>query len=513
MIGKKIIKPNNAVAYLRVSSREQITNFSLDSQEKVCREYCRKNGYEVLRVFREEGESAKTVNRTELQKMIKFCEINKRQISKIVFYNVSRMSRVAADYLILKRNFKKHDISVVSATEGFDESPSGKLQETMLSAFAEFDNNQRSDKTKEGMQARLLSGLWSGIAPWGYFNTRDRDDSKIIAPHPEKAPIVKMLFEKYATGKYSFKELAKMANKHNVKTMHGTKMCKQLVAKIVKNHIYYGRMVVGRLDVDIMGKHEPIITKELFDRANQNRSSSRKGLPRSRENKDYPLRGIKCGGCGKSISGGKSKSKTGKYYQYYSCVNGDCEKRKAIRKEDLENDFTKLLKELTPNNEYLDVLKEAIKLAHKNELNYVINEERKIKGTLTELSDKKNKLLDLRIDGKINDEDFITTRDRINSKINEAETELSLLSSPELEINNVIDAGIKFIKDLPSSWKDLNVKDIRILIGVLFKNLLIYSYPDIKTPEVCCIYNIKPELLSDKTHWVTLPGIEPGLPA
>ncbi|ETB63829.1 MAG: site-specific recombinase [Parcubacteria bacterium RAAC4_OD1_1] len=513
MIGKKIEKPNNAVIYLRVSSREQITNFSLESQEKVCREYCRRNGYEVLQVFREEGESAKTVNRTELQKMIRFCEINKRQISKIVFYNVSRMSRVAADYLILKRNFKKHDISVVSATEGFDESPSGKLQETMLSAFAEFDNNQRSDKTKEGMQTRLLKGLWSGIAPWGYFNGRDKDDTKIIIPHPDKAPIVKILFEKYATGKYSFKELARMANKQNVKTMHGSKMCKQLVAKIVKNHIYYGRMIVSKLDIDIMGKHEPIITKELFDRANSNRSSSRKGLPRSRENKDYPLRGIKCGCCGKSISGGKSRSKTGKYYQYYSCVNSECEKRKAIRKEALENDFTSLLSELTPNNDYLDVLGEAIKLAHKNELNYVINEERKFKGILTELSDKKNKLLDLRIDGKINDEDFILTRDRINSKISEAEKELSMLSSPEIEINNVIDAGIKFIKDLPRNWKDLEVKDIRILIGVLFKNLLIYSYPDIKTPEVCCIYNIKPELLSDKTHWVTLPGIEPGLPA
>src|SRR3989344_5810779 len=94
MKNSKIEKPKNDVHYVRVSSKEQVTNFSLDSQEKVCGEFSKRNGYEVLKVFREEGESAKTTDRTKLQEMIRFCEVNKKQISRIIFYNVSRMSRV-----------------------------------------------------------------------------------------------------------------------------------------------------------------------------------------------------------------------------------------------------------------------------------------------------------------------------------------------------------------------------------------------------------------------------------
>ena len=74
---KKIMK---TVLYTRVSSEEQIQNYSLDSQEKECRAYCEKQGWEIVKVFREEGESAKTANRTELTNLLKYCHDNKGNV-------------------------------------------------------------------------------------------------------------------------------------------------------------------------------------------------------------------------------------------------------------------------------------------------------------------------------------------------------------------------------------------------------------------------------------------------
>lgn len=72
---------SNAVIYVRVSTKEQTKNYSLASQEQACRDYCERSGYAVVKVFREEGESAKTADRTELGKMLDYCTTKKNHIN------------------------------------------------------------------------------------------------------------------------------------------------------------------------------------------------------------------------------------------------------------------------------------------------------------------------------------------------------------------------------------------------------------------------------------------------
>ena len=509
MKNNKIEKPKNDVIYVRVSSKEQVENFSLDNQEKFSREFSKKTEHTVLKVFREEGESAKTEDRTKFQEMLRFCEKNKKQIDRVVIYKVDRFFRNAGEHLAFRGFLKKLNISLVSVTEAFDDSPSGKLQETMLAAFAQFDNDVRSQRTAEGMKARALKGLWSGKSPWGYVNTKDKLGNKIIIPHPERAPVVKMIFEKHITGKYSCKELAGLANKSGQRSRHGMKITKQLVAKILKNPIYCGRIVIQSFGVDVEGSHKPIISTELFNEANSGkRGVAGRKLPRNRDSSEYPLRGIKCSGCGKSISGGKTKGKT-KYYQYYGCFNSDCVKRTAIKKKEMEKDFTKLLTKMTPDDKHFDVLKEEIKLAHKNELSSVTASENKIKIKIAEVKDKKEKLLNLRIEGKISDEDFLPANEKCKIEILQLQKDLSELSSPELEIDRVVDNGVEFLKHLPEIWEDIYVKDLRVLRTLIFPSNLYYHYPTIKTPELCCIYNIEPEFLDEVNRSVTLLGIAP----
>src|SRR5579871_3865165 len=88
-----------AVIYCRVSTREQVEEGnSLSTQEKMCKEYALKNGFEVKRVFIEEGESAKTRNRTELKKLLEYCSNKKNQIQAIIAYKIDRISRNIDDY-------------------------------------------------------------------------------------------------------------------------------------------------------------------------------------------------------------------------------------------------------------------------------------------------------------------------------------------------------------------------------------------------------------------------------
>jgi len=71
----------NAIIYIRVSTAEQVTNFSLPTQEKTCRQYCADNDLVVTRVFCDAGESAKTTDRTEFKKMLAYCCDKKSEVS------------------------------------------------------------------------------------------------------------------------------------------------------------------------------------------------------------------------------------------------------------------------------------------------------------------------------------------------------------------------------------------------------------------------------------------------
>ena len=119
---------SKAYIYVRVSSDEQVENNSLDTQERVCREYCLRESIEVATVFREEGESAKTANRTQLQLMLKACTNARKQgITHVIIYKIDRLSRDVSDYLAILAALAKNGITLISPLESFDESPPGKL--------------------------------------------------------------------------------------------------------------------------------------------------------------------------------------------------------------------------------------------------------------------------------------------------------------------------------------------------------------------------------------------------
>ena len=91
--GVKLRSMVGAIIYIRVSTKEQTENLSLPTQLRVCEEYCRREGFEILERFKEEGESAKTIDRRELQRMLAYCRSNKGKVHFLVVFNLTRFAR------------------------------------------------------------------------------------------------------------------------------------------------------------------------------------------------------------------------------------------------------------------------------------------------------------------------------------------------------------------------------------------------------------------------------------
>jgi site-specific DNA recombinase len=153
-----------------VSCRELLGDEALDTQLRACEEYCRREGFEIVERFKEEGESAKTADRTELQRLLGYCRTNKGKVHFVVVFNLTRFARDKYDHFALRSLLQSLGISLRSATEPIDDTSTGKLMEGVLAAFAQFDNDVRSDRTRAGMRAALELGRWTFLAPFGYIN-------------------------------------------------------------------------------------------------------------------------------------------------------------------------------------------------------------------------------------------------------------------------------------------------------------------------------------------------------
>ena len=159
--GVKLADMIGAVIYVRVSTKEQTENLSLPTHLRACEDYCRRQGYDVLERFHEEGESAKTTDRSQLQALLKDCRTHKGKVHFVVVYNLTRFAREKYDHFALRAHLKSLGISLRSVTEPIDDTSTGKLMEGVLAAFAQFDNDVRSDRTRAGMRAALELGRWT----------------------------------------------------------------------------------------------------------------------------------------------------------------------------------------------------------------------------------------------------------------------------------------------------------------------------------------------------------------
>ncbi len=508
-------KDHSCIIYTRVSSQDQLKGFSLESQEKICREYAAKNNLTVLKLFREEGQSAKNTDRTELQEMMKFIATNKNKIQSLIIYKVDRLARNNTDYYQIKLFLKAYGLELRSATEVLNNTPTGKFMEAMLAGVAEFDNGIRTERTIGGMQEALRSGYWVFKSPMGYKNPMlGKKKKKNNFVHPEllldveTAPVIRVIFEEYVKQVYTFLELSKKVNRL---TNGKYQMSPQNIVKVLNNKIYYGWIEVLKWNISVKGKHEPIISKELFDKAQMvlNGGNPHK-LNRNRDNPDFPLRGLVSGLCGHNITGGWTRGKLGLRYAYYGCGKKECTQRKSIPKEKFETEFTEFLLDLVPKQKDLELLAESVKMQFKQETGLLVQNNKGVEKQITELKKQKENLLAMKLKDSsiISDNDFKAHNSKLENQLMALEQSLVATDTSSLDVSNAMDFACDLIKNLPKLWQAFDVIDFKALRNILFPENITYMFPDYQTPVLTFIYSAKSDNRNENETLVAPRRIE-----
>jgi DNA invertase Pin-like site-specific DNA recombinase len=379
-----------SVLYARVSSKEQEKEgFSIPAQQKLLRQYALDHSISVAYEFTD-VETAKRSGRTGFGEMLTYLRRNPT-CRIILVEKTDRLYRnlrdwVTIDDLDVEVHFVKQG-SVISADSRSSEKFVRGIQVLMAKNYV--DN--LSEETRKGMLEKAEQGLWPSFAPLGYLNA-----DRTILPDPVVAPIIRKLFEWYATAAYSLVEVTKMAKAAGmVFRKSGNPVPKATVHKILHNRIYTG-------DFDFGGKlyrgtYEPIITRELFRRV-QEVLQQRLGR-RQKQKHDFAFSGlITCGYCGCSLVGETKKGR----YVYYHCTGnkGKCPKP-YVREEFLEAEFTKVVKGLTFSDEVLAWAKQALEQSQANERQEHEQAIARLQAEQTKLQRRLDAMYDDKLDGVI----------------------------------------------------------------------------------------------------------------
>lgn len=513
---KCVLENRRAVIYCRVSTKEQVENLSLETQERACREYCQREGIEVIGVFVDKGESAKTVNRPEFQKMIKFCQKHKGKIVSVIVHSVSRFSRDNHDHQVVRALLHKLKIELRSVTEPIDDSSVGRFTENILAAVAQFENDQKSERVKVGMKAAREKGIYVQKPPIGYRKPRKGSSMKSLEPDPVAGPLIRKALEMFATGRYSRDEIRRKINKLGLRTKHGNPLSAQTFYFVLKNPVYKGRVLSRINGTDDDGDFEPLVSEEIFNRV-QAILKGKVYTPTAHHlnHPDFPLRRfVRCGKCDTVLTGSMSKGRNRKY-PYYWCRNPQCMSR--IRKEVLEKKFLDLLGSLKLKLKYAGLFKAIIQDRWSEIQAENIKSKKMIEKKLEELS-RKRELLDEAFiyEKNIEKETYNEHLRKIKGEMESLELELAANYSSEdfgLDIEGIMRFTERTIMNADSLWKELPLEPKLKLQRVLFPQGVAFDGSAFRTAENNSIFNyLNIEKINNKKMAVPT-GFEPVLPA
>ena len=351
-----------AVVYARVSSKEQQKEgFSIPAQLKLLKEYAAAQGFGIAQEY-VDVETAKQTGRTSFGKMVAFLTASPR-VRIILVEKTDRLYRNLKDWVMLD----ELDVEIHLVKEGAvlsrDSRSSEKFMHGIKVLMAKNYIDNLSEETRKGMLEKAEQGIWPSAAPRGYRNADGANGKRVIERDPDVAPQIMKLFEWYAAGGLSLKEVVKKGREAGFSyRKSGKSVPTSTVHKILRNRLYMGEFEWnGRLH---QGSHQPLVSRELWDRV-QDILDGRNSSKHRRVKHNFAFsRLIACGHCGCSVVGEIKKRR----YIYYHCTGykGKCDEP-YVREEVLEEKFGALLGRLAFDDEVLDWVRDALHESHADE--------------------------------------------------------------------------------------------------------------------------------------------------
>ena len=468
---KESLGQKNVVIYARYSSSNQ-TEASIEGQVKVCNEYARQNGFNVVEIYIDRAMTGTNDNRPDFKRMLE--DSKKRKFQGVLVYQLDRFARNRYDSANNKALLKKNGVKVYSAKENISDDPSGILMESMLEGMAEYYSAELSQKIKRGMDLLADKCLYTGGGvAFGFKINPD----KTFGIDEETAPFVVKIFEKYAGGENVI-DICNYLNSMGLKTSRKAEFNKCSLHTLLKNKRYIGTYTYN--ETEVPNAIPRIISDELFNEVQERLKLNKNAPARAKAVEEYLLTGkMFCGICESLMSGISGTSKTGRKYAYYTCgkaKKGECDK-KHISKNFIEDlVIAKCREVLTEKN----IKKIAREIAEISELQQQSAELIRLRGLKDTVDKEIENLLKALESGMSADLILARLQEKKNRK---DEIEKSLYKEEYGKMVLSENQIIFFLQQLKNGNAN-NIKYRRMLIRVLVK--AIYVYED----EIVFMFNV-----------------------
>lgn len=391
-----------AIIFSRVSSREQEEGFSIDAQITRMREYADKKGLLVEHEFRIVESSTKQV-RKEFNKIITLIKRSREPLALLV-ETVDRLQRGYRECSVLDDLRKEGKLEIHFYRENLiiqKNSNSSELMRWELGVFmARSFVLQHSDNIKRSRSQAIKEGRWANIAPLGYMNVTHQG-VKDVVPNPDQKYLLVEMFEMYATGNYSVKQITSFLKDKGLASRQGGAVSKSQIAEVLKNPFYYG--VMKTKEGYFPHKHESLISYSLFKQCETVREQYFK-KPFKKQAQPFVFRGIiTCANCGCRVTP-ELKKKPNAEYIYYSCTNakGDCE-RAYVNEDRLLESVVHYFDKIYLPDTWIEEITQHLKSIHDSKKTYTKQQKEMLRREQDRLEERISKMYDDKLDGIIDE--------------------------------------------------------------------------------------------------------------
>lgn len=414
--------------YPRVSTDDQVREgFSLDEQEKEMKKLCMYKNYQIYKVYREEGVSAKNMNRPKFQEMMQ--DLKDGKINRIIVYKLDRLTRSIQDLEVICKLIEKYHCSLDSVSEEINtDTAMGVFFIRMTTILAQLEIERTSERTKFGLKGAAKNGHFCGKAPIGY-----RKINKELVIDDLESEVVKEIFDDYVNGLSVCTITKKLNNKNALNRNWRT----TTIDRMLSNYIYCGDYLYGKRAKNMKPIHlenicPAIIDKETFKMVQTQKERNLKNY--TRKHTYVYMQKIVCSKCNKIMGGSSSTSKNKPTQIYYKC--NCCNTR--INEKKIEKPLMLFLNDML---DYYLLIDNNFKSFFNEDLNIEIDKYNKM---LDKCNKKLKKIKEAYLDDLIDKDEFITEEKAIKSQINDLELKLNHLNNANNNENNKKDLNLYY---------------------------------------------------------------------
>lgn len=330
-----------AAAYCRVSTgRQAEADLSLPDQQRQIEAYCRRQGWDLVRVYIEPGASARDDDRPEFRRMVAEATSAEPPFDVLVVHSLSRFFRDEALGELYVRRLRRHKVELQSVTQQLSADPLSDLARRVVGLLDEHTSKETAKHTLRSMQENARQGYWNGsVPPLGYkvvsAGQKGARTKKRLAIDEAEAELVRRIFHLYAEGEngsgpMGTKRVTSFLNEAGIRTRAGAPFSIKGVHEILTRETYVGRHYFGVSDSRtgetkprdqwIEVQVDPIVDLALFEAVQARlRERNPKKTPARTSGSPYLLTGVlRCGHCGGAMT--MASGKSGRY-RYYRCCS------------------------------------------------------------------------------------------------------------------------------------------------------------------------------------------------